>query len=117
MAKASEPKSDDARTGGVTTSTVDTEGGDIFATSGNQPVRDKVADESKGTPVSRFFTKDGTPVEPTTIPTGVTPSNLAGPNPGTRDDVIGVVEYVDPVTGATVTHDNLKAKREAEKKS
>jgi hypothetical protein len=107
----------DARTGGVTTSVKDTATPhDPFATSGNEPVRDKTVDESKGTPVTRFFTKDGTPVEPTTVPPAVTPSNLAGQDPDKRDDVVAVVEYIDE-SGATVTHDSLKAKREADKKS
>jgi hypothetical protein len=104
---------DAPQTGGV--SSTPAEGGDLFNTEGNQPVRDKEADESKGTPVTRFFTKDGTPVEPSTIPTGVTPSNLTGPNADMRDDVVAVVEYIDE-GGNTVTHDSLKTKEESKEK-
>lgn len=92
------------------------EGASIFDTGDNGPVRDKEADPSKGTPVTRFFTKDGTPVEPSTIPTGVTPSNLAGPDPDMRDDVVAVVEYIDE-GGNTVTNDSLKTKEESKEKS
>lgn len=100
------------QTGGVTSKAEPNVPHDIFNTSGSEPVRDKEADESKGTPVTRYFTKDGTPVEPSTL-AGFTPSNLAGPDPDKmRDDVIPVVEYTDE-GGSTVTHDSLKAKRES----
>lgn len=82
---------------------------DPFATSGSEPVRDRKADPSKGTPVTKFFTKDGTPVEPSNLP-GPTPSNLAGPDRDKiPDDIVAAVEYVDE-SGATVTHDSLKKK-------
>ena len=83
---------------------------DVFATSGSEPVRDKTADESKGTPVTRYFTKDGTPVEPSTLPPNKTPANLAGFD-HEKADVIAAVEYVDE-NGSTVTHDSLKAAKE-----
>ena len=98
---------DAPRTGGVTNKQTDS----IFGTSGNEPVRDKTPDTSKGTPVTRFFTKDGTPVEPTTVPAAQTPANLAGFDASKRDDIVEAVEYVDE-SGATVTHDSLKADKE-----
>lgn len=104
---------DAPQTGGVSSTAA--EDGDLFNTEGSGPVRDKEADPSKGTPVTRFFTKDGTPVEPSTIPTGVTPSNLAGPDANMRDDVVAVVEYIDE-GGNTVTHDSLKSKEESKNK-
>lgn len=101
-------------TGGVTDLHEDNIPHEIFATSGNEPVRDRKPDASKGTPVTRFFTKDGTPVEPATVPPAQTPANLAGQDPSKRDDLVAVVEYKDE-GGNTVTHDSLKAKRESEK--
>ena len=87
---------------------------DVFATSGAEPVRDRKPDPSKGTPVTRFFTKDGTPVEPTTLP-GFTPSNLAGPDPDKiPEDIISATEYLDEA-GSVVTHDSLKAAKESNK--
>lgn len=89
---------------------------DIFDTGPTGPVRDKEADPSKGTPVTRFFTKDGTPVEPSNL-AGHTPSNLAGPDPEKmRDDVIAVVEYTDE-GGNTVTNESLKTAKESKDKS
>lgn len=89
---------------------------DIFATSGSGPVRDKKADPEKGTPVTRYFTKEGTPVEGSNL-AGHTPSNLAGPDPDKmRDDVIEAVEYIDS-SGNTVTHDSLKSKEESKERS
>lgn len=103
-------------TGGITDAREDNTPHDPFATSGNEPVRDRKPDASKGIPVTRFFTKDGTPVEPANLP-GQTPSNLAGPDPDKMpDNVIAVVEYKDE-SGSTVTHDSLKAKEESEKTS
>ena len=93
--------------GGVTTKSEDNIPHDIFDTKGSEPVRDRKADPSKGTPVTRYFTKDGTPVEPSTVPPAVTPSNLAGFDASKRDDLVEVVEYLDE-GGNTVTHDNLK---------
>lgn len=84
---------------------------DPFATSGDEPVRDKTPDPSKGTPVTRFFTKEGTPVEPSSVEPEGTPFELKGPDPKTRDDVVAVTEYLDE-SGATVTHNSLKAKTE-----
>lgn len=99
---------DAPQTGGVTDAVKDTNTPhDPFATSGDEPVRDRKPDPSKGTPVTRFFTKDGTPVEPTTVPPARTPANLAGQDPDKRDDVIAVVEYLDE-SGNTVTHNSLK---------
>lgn len=116
--KTSDPKFsefDAPQTGGVTSSDPNPNTDkDPFATSGNEPIRDREPDESKGTPVTRFFTKEGTPVEPTTVPPAQTPANLAGQDPDKRDDVIAVVEYVDE-SGATVTHDSLAAKKESDK--
>lgn len=83
--------------------------GDVFNTSGSQPVRDRTADPKKGQPVTRYFTKDGTPVEPSTVPPAVTPSNLAGFDASKRDDLVEVVEYLDE-GGNVVTHDSLKNK-------
>jgi len=103
---------DAPQTGGV--SPADTSGEGVFNTAGNEPVRDKTADPNKGTPVTRFFTKDGTPVEPTTVPPAVTPANLAGQDASKRDDVVAAVEYLDD-SGAVLTHDSLKAKQEADK--
>lgn len=101
------------QTGGVTSKNTSTPSeANIFNTKGNEPVRDRKADPSKGQPVTRYFTKDGTPVEPSSI--NGNPSKdfaTAGPDPSTRDDVVTAVEYVDE-TGATVTHDNLKAKHD-----
>lgn len=108
---------DAPQTGGVATSdpnpnTVK----DIFNTGATGVVRDRQPDESKGTPVKKYFTKDGTPVEPSTL-AGVTPSNLAGPDPDKmRDDVVEAFEYIDE-GGNAVTHDSLKTRQEAEKKS
>jgi hypothetical protein len=103
------------QTGGVTNAVKDTNTPhDPFATTGNEPVRDREPDTSKGTPVTRFFTRDGTPVEPSTVPPAVTPSNLAGQDPDKRDDVVAVVEYLDE-SGSTVTHDSLAARKEEEK--
>lgn len=83
---------------------------DPFATSGNEPVRDKTPDASKGTPVTRYFTKDGTPIEPSSLPEH-TPSSLAGPDMDKiGDDVVAAVEYLDE-DGSTVTHDSLKNKK------
>jgi hypothetical protein len=110
-AKTKEPTDPDARTGGVTDKEV---AGTVFSTSGSEPVRDKTVDESKGTPVTRYFTKDGTPVEPSTVPPAVTPANLSGFDHTKRDDIVAAVEYIDE-SGATVTHDSLKAAKEAEK--
>lgn len=90
---------------------------DVFATSGSEPVRDKTPDPSKGRPVTRFFTKDGTPVEPSSI--NGTPGGdfaTAGPDPKTRPDVVAATEYLDE-SGSTVTHDSLKASKEADKVS
>ena len=87
----------------------------VFKTTGDQPVRDRQPDQSKGTPVKRFFTKDGTPVEPTTVPTGVTPSNLMPPDENQRDDVFAVWEYLDE-GGNLVSHNSLERKQEGEKK-
>lgn len=87
---------------------------DVFKTEGNQPVRDKTPDDSKGTPVKRFFTKDGTPVEPSTVPGAQTPSNLAGHDASKRDDVVEAWEYLDN-SGSTVTHDNLAKSKEQSK--
>lgn len=115
--KATDPKTSvrAPETGGVTDKdTAVNTPHDVFATSGSEPVRDKKPDPSKGIPVTRFFTKDGTPVEPSTVPAAQTPSNLAGQDPSKRDDVIAAVEYKDE-SGATVTHDSLKGKREADK--
>lgn len=102
----------DPQTGGVTSK--DTKINiphDVFDTKGSEPVRDRVADPSKGTPVTRFFNKDGTPREPSNL-AGPTPSNLAGPDPDkVPDDVITAVEYLDE-GGSTVTHDTLKSKSE-----
>lgn len=112
MADSTSPKSAPAvqpRTGGVTTKQEDNIPHDIFNTSGSEPIRDRTPDASKGTPVTRFFTKDGTPVEPATVPPAKTPANLAGPDASKRDDIVEVVEYVDE-GGNTVTHDSLKAK-------
>lgn len=88
---------------------------DVFATSGSQPVRDRTADPSKGTPVTRFFTKEGTPVEPSSLPPAkdVVDYATAGPSADSRDDVVAAVEYIDE-SGAPVTHDSLKAKQEAD---
>jgi hypothetical protein len=88
---------------------------DPFATKGSEPVRDKSPDDSKGRPITRFFTKDGTPVEPSSVPPAGTPYHLKGPDPeATRPDVIAVVEYLDE-DGNTVTHDSLKAEKDAKK--
>lgn len=91
-------------TGGVT----DKETDNVFNTSGGEPVRDRTADKSKGKPVTRFFTKDGTPVEPSSVEPSGTPYALKGGDPSTRDDVVAAVEYLDE-DGSTVTHDSLKA--------
>lgn len=100
------------REGGVTdTDTAVNVDSDVFKTEGNQPIRDKSADPSKGTPVKRFFTKDGTPVEPSTVPGAVTPSNLAGHDASKRDDVVEAWEYLN-ADGSTVTHDNLAASKD-----
>lgn len=88
---------------------------DVFDTGANGPVRDRVADESKGTPVARYFTKDGTPVEPASLPGKVTPSNLAGKDLEARPDVVTAIEYID-AGGNTVTHDSLKANKEVDNK-
>lgn len=108
-------KSTDApRTGGVTDTDKSTNvPHSPFDTSGDEPVRDREPDSSKGTPVTRFFTKDGTPVEPTTVPAAVTPANLAGQDPDKRDDIVAVVEYLDE-SGNTVTHNSLKASKESQ---
>lgn len=98
-------------TGGITSKHEDNIPHNVFNTEGNQPVRDKVADESKGTPVTRYFTKDGTPVEPSTVPPAATPSNLQGFDASKRDDIVAVVEYVDEA-GSTVTHDMLESNKE-----
>lgn len=95
------------REGGITdTDTSVNVPNDVFSTEGNQPVRDKTADPSKGTPVKRFFTKDGTPVEPATVPGAATPANLAGHDASKRPDVVEAYEYLNE-DGSTVTHDNL----------
>lgn len=99
--------------GGVSGSGADNEQG-IFRDT--NVVRDRQPDPSKGTPVKRFFTKDGTPVEPTTVPTGVTPSNLAAPDENMRDDVVAAWEYLDD-GGNVVTQDSLKTKQEAKNRS
>lgn len=98
-----------ARGGGPTTNAEDNTPHDVFNTSGNEPVRDKVADPNKGIPVTRYFTKDGTPVEPSSVP------HIDGDDrkPRQRDDVIEVVEYEDK-EGSVVTHDSLKARQEDE---
>ena len=109
-----EPAGGPAQTGSVTTSDPNPNvPKDVFNTSGSQPVRDKTADESKGTPVTRYFTKDGTPVEPASLP-GQTPSNLAGKELEGRPDVVTAVEYVDG-GGNTVTHDSLASEQESKK--
>lgn len=93
--------------GGVT----DKQTNGVFGTTGGEPVRDKTADDSKGRPVTRFFTEDGTPVEPSSISPSSTPYALQAPDPEvTRPDVIEAVEYVDE-DGNTVTHDSLKASK------
>jgi len=104
--KASDPKT--PQVGGVTNKETDK----IFNTSGSEPVRDRTADKSKGTPVTRYFTKDGTPVEPSTVPPAKTPANLAGFDASKRDDLVEAVEYIDE-NGSTVTNDSLKAKSES----
>lgn len=104
----------DPQTGGVTSKdeAINTPH-DVFATSGSEPVRDREVDKSKGTPVTRYFTKDGTPVEPSNLP-GPTPSNLAGPDPDKiPDDIITAVEYMDE-GGSVVTHDSLKGRKDAD---
>lgn len=98
--------------GGVT----DKETDSVFSTSGGEPVRDRKPDDSKGQPVTRFFTKDGTPVEPSSVQPAGAPYELSGPSPSTRPDVVAAVEYLDE-DGSTVTHDSLKATKDAEKKS
>lgn len=108
--KASDKQSEDnlrhAQGGGITSKPEDNSPHDVFNTSGGEPVRDKEADPSKGIPITRYFTKDGTPVEPTTA---ITYPSAA--EPVLRDDVIAVVEYQDE-GGNTVTHDSLKASKE-----
>lgn len=105
----------EAQVGGVTSKPSTNVPESIFDTKGNQPVRDKEADPSKGTPVTRYFTKDGTPVEPSSINASGAPFALKGPDVSTRpDEVIAVTEYTDEL-GNTVTHDSLKAKKEAAK--
>lgn len=91
--------------GGVTDK--DTDG--IFNTSGSEPVRDRTPDESKGQPVKRFFTKDGTPVEPSSLKPEGTPYHLKNPTAEDREDVIEAWEYLD-ADGAAVTHDSVKDK-------
>lgn len=100
--------------GGVSSQGADSEEGIFKNESG--PVRDRQPDSSKGTPVKRFFTKDGTPVEPTTIPTGVTPSNLMPPDENMRDDVVAAWEYLDD-GGNVVTQDTLKRQEESKNRS
>lgn len=79
-----------------------------YETSGSEPVRDKKVDETKGRPVTRFFTKDGTPVEPSTIP-----RNYKGEfDLSARPDVVPVVEYLNE-DGSTLTHDGLKQQEKA----
>lgn len=104
---------DAPQVGGVSSAGADSEEGIFKSTT---VVRDRQPDSSKGTPVKRFFTKDGTPVEPTTVPTGVTPSNLAAPQESMRDDVVAAWEYLDD-GGNVVTHDSLKTKEEAKNRS
>lgn len=91
-------------------------GKDVLDTEANQPVRDKEPDASKGTPIKRFFTKEGTPVEPSSVPNGVTPASNVNPDENMRDDVIAVWEYKD-ASGNTVTHDALKRERESKKRN
>lgn len=105
---------DAPQVGGVSSSGADSEEG-LFKNNGGV-VRDRQPDPSKGTPVKRFFTKDGTPVEPTTVPTGVTPSNLQAPDENMRDDVVAAWEYLDD-GGNVVTQSSLDSKKEAENRS
>lgn len=96
-------------TGGVSDKQTD----GVFGTSGGEPVRDRTPDDSKGRPVTRFFTEDGTPVEPSSIPPAGAPYALRGPQPEvTRPDVVAAVEYVDE-DGNTVTHDSAKAAKDS----
>lgn len=98
--------------GGVTSKPSDNVPEEILKTSGNEPVRDKKADPKKGTPVTRFFTKEGTPVEPSSINASGSPFALSGPDPATRpDDVVAVTEYEDE-NGNPVTHNSLKAAKD-----
>lgn len=83
---------------------------ELFNTSGNEPVRDRKADPKKGFPVTRWFTKDGTPVEPGSIP--VTKFDEE-PDLEARPDVVAVVEYTN-AEGDTITHDMLKKQHEDE---
>lgn len=101
-------------TGGVTSQdTSPNVANDVFDTSGSEPVRDKTADPAKGQPVTRYFTKEGTPVEPSSIKPSGSAYEMSAPDPATRADVVAAVEYLDE-TGSPVTHDSLAAK-EAEK--
>lgn len=100
---ADKATSDDPRTGGISPKQTE----DVFGTTGNEPVRTKTADESIGTPVKRYFTKDGTPVEPSTVPPAVTPANLSGFDASKRPDIVEAFEYLDE-TGGVVTHENRK---------
>jgi|SRR5688572_26046943 len=106
------PSTSDPQTGGVTSKDTGADSAaDLFATKGSEPVRDRKPDPSKGTPVTRYFKKDGTPLEPSNL-SGPTPSNLAGPDPDKiPDDVVEVVEYLDEA-GSTVTHDSLKGEQD-----
>jgi len=98
-----------AMVGGVT----DKQTEDVFQTSGSEPVRDKSPDDSKGRPVKRFFTKDGTPVEPSSLRPEGTPWAMREPDAqaSAREDVVEVWEYLD-ADGNTVTHDSAKAAKE-----
>lgn len=102
--------------GGVTTFKQTDKSKGIFETEANQPVRDREPDDSKGTPVKRFFTKEGTPVEPTSVPNGVTPASNVNPDENMRDDVVAAWEYKDK-DGNTVTHDALKREQESKNRS
>lgn len=105
------------REGGITTNDTPVNSpSDVFSTEGNKPVRDKSPDGSKGTPVKRFFTKDGTPVEPSTVPGAVTPSNLSGHDASKRPDIVEAWEYLGK-DGSTLTNDGLKAAQDADKDS
>ena len=109
--KNSEGEVQASRVGGTTAKdTGATSESELFNTKDNEPVRDRKPDYSKGEPVTRYFTKDGTPVEPSSLPPAVTPSNLAGFDLSKREDVVEVIEYLDKDTGEVVTHDHLASK-------